>query len=313
MSRSERKGIVRGMDPAEYHGGPEISQSALKAVDQSLGHYRWFRDHLKPVTGRMDKGLAVDCLLSFGEEQFGREYTTPPATPDDLPDWCHYPAPATQRKADKDARAAIVAAGQVPVKESDFDLAGLKMTTNAGKEWKDRDPRRVITASDLHDVRQCVNAIKLYPLAADLLHEADFQVAMFAEILGVPTRGLSDIMGHKQGLIDLKTTEDARPEVFNGKITSLKYHWQAALYLDLAEACGWDGTMEWRWIVAEPEPPYRVEVSTPAPLALLEIGRDEYTAALRKLKAAIKADSWPASTYAPVPYDLRGWKYHDQG
>jgi exodeoxyribonuclease VIII len=291
----------------EYHGGPEVSYSGLKKVDRSPGFYHWNLTHPKPASPQMDKGSATDCLLSRGEEGFERKYVTPPLTPDDLPDWCVL-APSSMRKADKEAREEIRQSGKVPIKESAFDLTGLKLTTKCGKAWRDRESRKVITHKELHEIQECVAAIRRYPHAAELLDGATFQASMFWEDpeFGVRLRGRPDIMG-PQGITDLKTTADVR--FFAKQIDSFSYHWQAAMYLDGAEACGWDGPLEWRWIVAEPEPPYAVEVSHPVSLSLLELGRDEYRRALKTYAQCKEADTWPASSYGLMEFDLPNWRY----
>jgi hypothetical protein len=121
---------------------------------------------------------------------------------------------------------------------------------------------------------------------------------------------LIDILGGVGlGLADLKTTENAAPEAFQWTIESFKYHWQAAMYNDMAEAAGLTTGGVWRWLVVESEPPYAVEVSEPASVGLLELGRAQSREALRKYAWCEKEDNWPTSSYKPVAYDLPARAY----
>jgi hypothetical protein len=306
---TNRSGFVHGMPGDEYHGGPEISYSRLKKVARSPAHYRWNKDHPKPSSSAMDIGSAVDCLLFDGRIEFDKQFTTPPLTPDDLPDWCVL-APSSARKADKESRAAIRADGFVPIKESSFDLTGLKLNTKCGKAWRDRVSARVISHHEHHQVQECVNAIRCYPLAAELLAGALYQVSMFwtDQEFGVACRGRPDILGPHHGYTDLKTTNDVR--FFGNAIDTFKLHWQVAMYLDGMPELGWAGAMDAQWIIAEPEPPYAVEVTPPISPTLIELGREEYREALATYARCLKDGQWPASSYKLREYDLPNWRYN---
>ncbi len=309
----KRQGLVTGMPAHEYHSGPEASYSSLKRVWESPGKWRWFRDHPEPRSQAMIIGSAVDCLLFDGPKDFAVDYVAPPLTPDDLPGWCKL-APNGTRKADKAVWDEIKAEGLVPIKPRDFDFDGLKLNTKSGRGWREYNRRygvTILTHKEVRQVEETVRAVLAYPLAGPLLDGATYQASLFWKDLetGFPCRSRPDIMSRNLGWIDLKTSASAALHDFNRTITKLRYQWQAAMALDAARILDLDIPEEWYWIVVEPTPPYRVEVSDPAPLSLIEVGRDEYLCALRKFKLCYERDYWPVSSGVPQPYDLQEWKY----
>jgi hypothetical protein len=313
---------------SDYRAEPAFHYSGAKLLAKSPATFKWNQKHRKPQTDSQALGSAIHALCLQGEAFYEAHYQVPPMTLSELPDWMvvcedhHVGKKGDWVKAGKEWKAEQEALGNVAVKPKDMTFVGLSMRSDAGKEWKARCKRQGITpiAQDTdHHVRGCVESVMGHPLAGPMIREArdagGCEVPVFAEIEGVKCKCLVDIIHKTLGLGDLKSCGDVRPESFNGEIGKLGYHWQAALYLDICEAAGIYTGPDWRWITVEPEPPYCVGFGKPAPLALLEVGRDAYLEQLRVYKRCLERDEWPNTTGGEVEYDLRGWMYYrrDEG
>ena len=303
-------GIHYDLDEKTYRDLPYAHVSGLKNIANSPAYYRWKKDH-PTVSDAMIQGSAVGHLLAYGWESYLTKYVTAPASPESLPDWCEYiPPPFTGlKKADKELIAAKAAEGITIVKDSDFGLEGLKPSTNAGEAWVANAKKhglQPLTAETSYNVEMTIAAIRRHPLAGPIVETARHEVSVIwdDEETGVRCKGRIDLMRDGR-LDDLKTTQDCR--AFNRTVERYCYHWQAAMYLDGAIANGMSPDLEWGWIVAEPHTTFRVEVSEPLSIADIEVGRDEYRAALRLYKRCMDADSWPASAGVPVRYGLSRW------
>ena len=303
-----KPGIYPDLDEKTYRALPYAHVSGLKDIANSPAYYRWQKDH-RTVSDAMIVGSAVGHLLAYGWESYAATYVTAPASPEGLPDWCEYiPLPFTGlKKPDKELIAARAAEGITIVKDSDFGLEGLRLSTNAGEAWVSNAKKhgfQPLTADTAYNVEMTVTAIKRHPLAAPIVETARHEVSVIwdDEETGVRCKGRIDLMRDRR-LDDLKTTQNVR----RFDVGKWCYHWQAAMYLDGAIANGMSPDLEWGWIVAEPHTTFRVEVSEPLSIADIEIGREQYRDALRLYKRCMEADSWPASAGVPVQYGLSRW------
>jgi hypothetical protein len=93
------------------------------------------------------------------------------------------------------------------------------------------------------------------------------------------------------GIIDLKTTADASPRVFCSDAWSRCYHWQGAMYVDGYERATGE-LVPYTMIAVESQAPHIVQVYT-VPPEVLDIGREEYGAALLRLRGCRSHDRWP--------------------
>ena len=304
-------GVYPNMPTDVYRAHPAAHYSALKDVAISPAYYQW-RLHNRTETAAMSKGTAVGLLLSDGIMAYRNRYVTPPANPDSIPISMELaPAGFTGlKKPDKELIVSKLAEGIIICKEEDFDELGLRLANKAGIAWKAQmqaQGKIPISLADDLDVTECVEAIKNHRGAGPIVSAARHEVSIIyvCEYTGALCKCRIDIDCAPVLLADLKTTADCSQKAFNRSIERFSYHWQAAMYLDAARAEGiaTDATA-WRWIVAEPHPPYHVRFSEPARESDLAIGRDEYLAALRLLQACKKSDKWPADNGEPVEYGL---------
>lgn len=96
----------------------------------------------------------------------------------------------------------------------------------------------------------------------------------------------------KNVIIDLKTTDNASPEVFPKSIAKYNYHVQAAYYLDIWEKASGLRPKAFIFVVVEKLPPYGVK-SYMIGADSIEVGRKQYRKYLNKFKECQQLESFP--------------------
>lgn len=312
-------GIHTAIDFGEYRRWGALSQSSLKHFARSPGYYLWRLSNPLTPTQAMVMGSAIDSAL-FDPEEYARNFVRVPQSMADLPADAFAEAPEGYkgtRKIDKEFRARAEADGRVVVKPSDFSGGSLSMLTAAGKAWRamvERQGLRVLGRDERDAVRNTVLAVQDYAPAAQYLSGGEAQVSLLwtDEETGVRLKGRPDYLAptpihNAVALVDLKTTDDAGADAFERKAHGLRYHWQAAMYRDGLEALGRE-IAECVLVVAEREPPHRVEVYR-FDESTLELGHDEYRAYLRTFALCSSADRWPLSTGEVQPLSAPAWAW----
>jgi hypothetical protein len=154
--------------------------------------------------------------------------------------------------------------------------------------------RKLIKQGELDLASRMAEAILSHPKASLILGQCAQRElsAQWTDVLtGQVCKGRFDLF-HESGVIaDIKSTEDARPDAFMRSIVQYKYHWQAAMYCDGAQAItGLPFTF--CFIAVEKEAPFGVGVYT-IDSDFLERGRSEYKAALAKVAECEAKNNWP--------------------
>lgn len=105
-------------------------------------------------------------------------------------------------------------------------------------------------------------------------------------------------IGKRPVIIDLKTARCSDPRAFVNEITRSKLHIQAAMYVDgVTKILGVEPY--YAFAVVEKKPPYTIEVVT-ADFGMLEAGRAEYNALIKKFLECRKTNKWPGYTNGMV-------------
>jgi hypothetical protein len=202
--------------------------------------------------------------------------------------------------------------GDEAYQERYVEHPGLDMRTVAGKAWKAANEGKQIVPAE---VKGCARAVHGHSVAHGLIADGESQLSLFwadAET-GIKLKARPDIYVAKGSrfrpiLADLKTTDSADPEAFAKIAYRFRYHWQAAMYLDGLTACFGEPHDEAIYIVAERDPPHRVETMRLG-AAELELGRDEYREALRLYARCKASNNWPMSSGEVQPLHFPGWAY----
>jgi hypothetical protein len=104
-----------------------------------------------------------------------------------------------------------------------------------------------------------------------------------------------DLFLENEWIADLKTARSIAKDEWEREAYDLKYHWQAATYIDAVyELYGID--LPFYWIVIKNNPGYGVEVFK-ASEEQIETGRTEYRAALKRWVACRDSGNWRSPTF----------------
>lgn len=137
--------------------------------------------------------------------------------------------------------------------------------TKVGKETIELFERehqgKLILDADVFDKAAAIaEAVAKHPVARDLLKDGQAETSMLWKAYdGLPCKARFDYY-RGDGIVDVKTTQDASPEAFARSIASFKYHMQAAHYLQgYREVTGWDADY-FTFVAVESEPPYAIGI-----------------------------------------------------
>lgn len=190
---------------------------------------------------------------------------------------------------------------------------------NVCAKWKENHQDQTIIKSELlSEARNAAEAFFGNPELSSLANCSQRQVMVEAEYhdestnLVIPIHSLIDFVPEKthlkfgQSLADLKTTKSAKPFSFARDVFSHWLHVQAALYLDVWNACGADQRIEWRLLVSESEAPWEATAYLLSQ-DYITLGRMTYIQALQRYCRCLTTKSWPG--YADPERDnlYDGW------
>lgn len=261
-----KTGIYQDVSNDDYHGGEGVSKTQLDKVAQSPAHYLYHQSHKMESTPAMQIGTATHTLI-LEPEKFDDEIAV-------LPDGID-----RRTKAGKAAYAEFqeVAAGKLIIKADDFDM-----------------------------IQRMRDAVMAHPSAAQLLTGgvAEQSAYWVDEDTGLLCRCRPDFhVG--SALVDLKTTKDGSPREFGRSAANMRYHVQAAFYLDGMNAAGGDVNV-FGFVAMEKTPPYNVAVYT-AEDAHIEKGRELYKRDLETLAEAKETGKYTGYCDEPMPLFIPQW------
>lgn len=150
------------------------------------------------------------------------------------------------------------------------------------KIWSDfleiNQHKTIIKPADYQKIADMLAAVKGHEIAADWLQEGNPEVTLIGELEGLPAKARLDYLhNNNMTIVDIKTVVDGGVKEFAKSIAKYKYHWQAAIYIDLLKQhIDINNTpIEWKFIVVEKTEPYLVYTYTLDAIAI-EQGRAEY-------------------------------------
>jgi hypothetical protein len=170
--------------------------------------------------------------------------------------------------------------------------------TNAGKaqwaEFVDDNPDKLYidetTADKLHLMCE---SIRNHPIAANAVTGGQAEQSLFWKHYNDDTDCKCRPDYIRDGyIVDIKTTEDARPDAFSRTCWNYRYHVQAAYYLDGYQMVT-GNQFEFIFIAIEKKAPYAVAVYMANP-AMVEQGRNEYLSDLAIYAECKAKNEWPA-------------------
>jgi len=169
------------------------------------------------------------------------------------------------------------------------------------------DGKEILSAQDANRIDKMINSVLTNTVASERLSACTQFEAEFSwnnADTGLPMRGIIDAIG-PNFLIDVKSTTNADPRLFQQDIFRNNYHRQAAIYLD---ALDHPSHIDFYFIAVEKDEPYGVSVHRMDPHAI-EIGRKNMIDQLLEYRQWVDAgcpndsyDYWnPAGIYDVEP------------
>lgn len=267
-------GIQRGK--REHPVSPSVLKEFMRCPS------RWRNGYESPASTALAFGSLADCLL-LTPELFASRYVVKPAT---------Y----------KDAKTG---------EEKPWNG-----NANVCKEWlASVDGKEVISAFELGESQAAVRAVKGDAIIGAFLEASERQVLVEAEWhdeptgLVIPVRCLMDMVPRADSefakcLADLKTVRNASLIPFQRQVHQFGWHIQAAFDTDLYVAATGEDRNTWCFIGMEsfaPWQPFKRMLSQD----FMELGRAQYTKALRNYAQCLKHDRWPG--YDDHDEAIQGW------
>jgi hypothetical protein len=177
--------------------------------------------------------------------------------------------------------------------------------------WRAENARKTfLSPKDMATILGMRDAVRAHPIAGELLTGgvAEVTAKWTDPETGLTCKARVDYLRRDlQTLVDLKSTQDARPLAFAKSCANYGYHRQAAFYVDgCNEAAGAEVADTFVFVAVEKTAPYLV--------ALLEIdedgiskGRESIRADLHTFKECIENDTWPGYPAEVQTISLPHW------
>lgn len=152
----------------------------------------------------------------------------------------------------------------------------------------------VLTGPESDNVVGMVESVYSQPKTAAWLRSDGYREAsLFVNdpVTGVLVRVRYDLLTKSGHVIDIKKTQDARPEAFSRSVFNYRYYVQAALYLDAWKWATGQDLKSFRFLAIEEHPPHATKLYK-SDFTMLEEGRKEYRAALDSYAACVASGDW---------------------
>lgn len=251
----------------EYQKEEAISKTDLQLFHRSPAHYK--AKEYKAATPAMIFGAATHTAI-LEPELYVKDYTVMPEGVD------------KRMKRGKEFALEAEAKGQI-----------------------------ILSFADAGKIGEMRKSIQNHKTASKLIYdEGPTEISGFwtDKTTGLECKCRPDkILSAKHINVDLKTTEDARLEPFMKSLANLRYHWQAAHYLNGISAITGIEHTDFVVVCIEKEPPFAVAVYR-LDNAMIYLGGEEIKILLDEFRDCKQDNNWPA--YLPDEVrsiSLPGW------
>jgi PDDEXK-like domain of unknown function (DUF3799) len=270
-------GLIYDLPAEQYHVKQlgEISNSGIKRLLRSPAHYKaWVEDDEENTdTPALVFGRAFHCAL-LEPAVFAQDYAVEPDFGD-----CRF----------KEARAV----------RDEWRAA------NAGK--------LTISDTDMQRIQDMTASVLAHPIASRAIKDGRPEVTLkwTDEITGLPCKARADyfVDGKVRYVLDVKTCEDASPEVFAKAVHKYGYHVQHAHYSEGFRSIGLP-LSNYLILAIEHKPPYAVAVYHIDAAAEVR-GFELRQRAIDAAKQCIDSGKWPAYSTNITALALPAWALKD--
>jgi hypothetical protein len=256
----------------EYHARKlgVVSKSALDQIERSPAHYlAWVQGKLQDEhTPAMVFGSAFHCAL-LEPEVFEARYTWQP----------------------------------------DFGDCRFKEAKVARDQWRSRNSNKIaLSLDDWERIDGMVASVRNHPLAGRMIRSGvpELTVRWMDRETGLQCKCRADYYVESRAMVlDVKTTEDARPEAFRKSVARYNYHVQDALYRAGFEAAG-KPVRFFVLVCVEKTYPYAVATYQLSAKAI-ELGHDVARRGIAKMAACLESGDWAAYPVGIQDLELPPW------
>jgi exodeoxyribonuclease VIII len=172
---------------------------------------------------------------------------------------------------------------------------------------------KTLTATEVRRVQGMARAAYSQPsIAAQLGAEGHRELSVFAHDpkTGVVVKCRLDLLASDGAALDVKKTQDARPEAFMRAIWNYRYHVQAAFYSDVLLWATGQAVEPFRFLAIEENSPHGCKLYH-LDEAAIDYGRITYREDLNRYAACLEADEWPAYDDGDDPIGLPAWAMNE--
>lgn len=167
----------------------------------------------------------------------------------------------------------------------------------------------VLTGKEADYVAGMQESVRVHPYLRDVLNRegrSELSVLTTDPVTGVQVKCRFDWLTDDGLPLDLKTTQDARPDAFARSVANYRYHVQAAFYSDVWEWETGERLQRFEFAALEKAMPHAVAVYRLDDEAIAE-GRRLYREALNLYADCLERNEWPAYAGEPQPLSLPPW------
>ena len=316
---TKKIGLFKNISFEEYCAIDAVNNSSLNDFDRSPAYY--YAKHLAPdreqqePTPSMLLGTAIHtAVLEF--PRFIETYSVKPQI-ENFPGCLDS---ADQYKAKAKELGLKVSGTKPELKKSSLEVApDTKFFDDIERQFENK--YKLLKKDDYESCIAICNRIKKSPTASTLFADGFPEITMlwidantglyckaridYISGVKINEEGQFEIVGPVY-IVDLKSTEDARPREFARSIANYGYHRQAGHYTNGLISLGIKGAL-FVFAAYERSAPYAASF-TYASDAMLSQSREELSNLLNRLKACKSAEQWPAYDETLVPIDLPAWR-----
>lgn len=256
-----KPGIYEGMPFDKYKAIDAVNSSSLAALDRSLFHWWYLRQHPQPSTRSLEFGSAYHALI-LEPDEFAKTYERNP-----YGNW--------RTKEAREFRDLLEEQGRIAISDN----------PNSSSPWE---------GGDWHSLQQMQVNLNDHVWATELLNgRREVTIVWEDPDFGILCKGRIDCVNDdKNFLVDLKSTRDASPNEFRLSVFKWRYHAQGAFYLD-----GWEdlnGGLQangFIFVASEKVPPFETACYSLAP-DFVKQGREWYKERLARLQEPLDRDEF---------------------
>lgn len=277
------------MADEEYFAHPAVSNSDLKKLARSPAHFKEYKENPPDPSPAMEAGSALHCAI-LEPNEFMNRYAV---LPDNAPQ--------------KPTEAMLTAFGKGS-KQKESSLERIEFwnkfeTMNAGKI--------VLSNEKAAEYLHVGGLIRNHESLAAFFNNGKAEAAIFAKdpVTGIMCKCKPDYLakvGQYKVMVEVKSTDDARPDLFMKTAWRFGYYQGAAWYSALMEWAGLGAPDLYIMVAFERDAPYGIQVYE-IPEEAMEYGERRFREALDLYAHCLDTDEWPNYDTTIQPLQLPAW------